>query len=661
MKYKLLSCLLLSLFALFAQASLPVSDATPRPVTICSGANIIIKGDEITVLPDSYLWEVSQNGLWTAAPGINTAKDYLAASIINPMQINMVINLRRKNISGAQTELDSYYIITVQPILPVINNNIHLPAIHSFCESGTPATIIGDTPSSGTSAFFYIWQSSTDNKAFKNIDGANSKDFTPDKITESVYLRRIAVPDGCALTATSNSIKLTVVPALTQNTITAPPLTVFCVSGDPGAITGETPAGGTGTYTYKWQKSLDNASFTDIPGATGPVYDPTTLTTTTYFRRVIVSEPCNIPLMSNVVRFEVMAELFVPEFEKSIITVCSGSKTVLSIKNPLSGISYLWYDSPAKTNLLFTGTSYLTDALTQNKTFYVVSTNGTCSSPLSGTIQVAVSPLPSSNVLANGGKTSICSGSTATFSITSPNPDFRYNWYTVPEGGTPVASGSNWTSPAVTLNTTYYLEVVNKEGCTSATRQPAEITVLPILMAPVVTTEGITQHSITFRWNPVSGASGYMVSTDNGLTYTAPSSGSNGLTHTVSNLRGSETVTFLVKATGVLVCQESENSNATTGETIKEFDDIFVPNAFTPNNDGQNDVVYVRSQTLKTMRFYIYNQWGEQLYYTTNIAHGWDGTFKGISQPSGVYIYTLKATLNSGREINKKGTITLIK
>ncbi len=110
-----------------------------------------------------------------------------------------------------------------------------------------------------------------------------------------------------------------------------------------------------------------------------------------------------------------------------------------------------------------------------------------------------------------------------------------------------------------------------------------------------------------------------------------------------------------------MVCQESENSTATTGETIKEFDDIFVPNAFTPNNDGQNDIVYVRSQTLKTLRFYIYSQWGEQLYYGTNIASGWDGTFKGNSQPTGVYIYTLKATMNDGREINKKGTITIIK
>ncbi|TCD00425.1 gliding motility-associated C-terminal domain-containing protein [Pedobacter psychroterrae] len=660
MKYKLLPCLLL-LFTLCTYASLPASDATPRPVTICSGANIIIKGDELSILPDSYLWEVSQNGLWTPAPGVNNTKDYLAASIINPMQVNMLINVRRKNLVGVLTEIDSYYIMTVQPILPVVNNNIVLPVINSFCGPGNPAAIVGATPSSGTSEFFYIWQSSTDNKTFKNIDGATAKDFSPDKLTETTYFRRVAIPDGCALTSTSNTVKLTVVPPLANNTITAPLLTVFCVSGDPGPITGETPSGGTGTYIYKWQKSLDNVSFIDIPGAAGPVYDPPTLTTTAYFRRVIVSEPCNIPLISNVVRFEVMAELFVPEFEKSIITVCSGSKAVLSIKNPVSGISYLWYDSPAKTNLLSTGTSYLTDALSENKTFYVLSSNGICSSPLSGTIQVVVSPLPSSNVLANGGKTSICSGSTATFSVTSPNADFRYNWYTVSEGGTPVASGSNWTSPNVTVNTTYYLEVVNKEGCASATRQPAEITVLPILLAPVVTIESVTQHSITFKWNPVSGVTGYMVSIDNGQTYTAPSSGSNGLTHTVNNLRGSETVTFLVKATGILVCQESENSSATTGETIKEFDDIFVPNAFTPNNDGQNDIVYVRSQTLKTLRFYIYSQWGEQLYYSTNIANGWDGTFKGISQPTGVYIYTLKATMNDGREINKKGTITLIK
>lgn len=549
----------------------------------------------------------------------------------------------------------------MQPILPIINNTITQPTTNSFCGQGNQVTIAGATPSSGTSSFFYLWQSASDNIDFSNIEGANSKDYTPDKITETTYFRRIAIADGCGMTSVSNSIKLTVVPVLAHNTITAPDLTVFCVSGDPGLISGESPSGGTGTYAYKWQKSPDNTSFTDIPGATEPDYNPPVLTSTTYFRRVVVSEPCNIPLISNVVKFEVMAELFVPGFEKSTVTICSGSKAMLSIKNPISGISYLWYDSPAKTNLLFTGTNYLTAALTQNKTFYVVSSNGICSSPASGTVEVAVSPLPDLAVLTNGGKTSTCIGSSAVFSVTAPNADFRYNWYTVPEGGTAVASGSNWVSPKVTVNTIYYLEVVNKEGCASATRQPVEIEVLPILAAPVVTIENITQHSITFRWNPVSNASGYMVSIDNGLTYIEPSSGSNGLTHTVTNLRGSETVTFLVKATGTLVCQESENSAATSAETIKEFDGIFVPNAFTPNNDGMNDVVYVRSQTLKTMRFYIYSQWGEQLFFSNDITSGWDGIFKGVNQPTGVYVYILKATMTDGSEVNKKGTITLIR
>jgi len=653
--------LLTTLFNLCLHCSLFAADPAPRPVTVCSGANVIIKGDPLALPSTTFLWEFYLGDTWIDAPGLNTEQNYLVSSLHNPSAVNIAFSLRRKAVIAGVPVYDSHYYVTVQPIIPVTNNLITPPLISDFCSYGNPATLVGTTPDSGSSSFFYQWQRSSDNVTFINIDGAYSKDYTPGRITATTYLRRIAISDGCGTTSTSNTVKINIYSALENNAIVPPDVALLCANVDPAAITGAGPSGGNGNYIYKWQRSLDNITFSDIADATNPAYDPPALAATTYFRRIVSSEPCNTSLISNVVTIRVLPQLLVPEVEHLTVNVCSGSGTTLMVKNPIAGITYSWYDDPDRSNLLFVGQSYSTGNLTTNKAYYVASGNGSCSSASVTTVQVVVSPLPSANVVDDNGKTSTCSGSSGSFTVSNPNPDFTYYWYSAAEGGTPLGSGDSWTTPAVSVSTMFYLEVVNKQGCASAARQPVEVTVLPVLQSPIVSIDHTTQHSITFKWSSVAGATGYKVSIDNGLSYITPSSGSSGLTHTIDGLRGSESVTILVKATGSLNCQEGETSGPVTGETEKEFDDLFVPNAFTPNGDGKNDVVYVRSQTVKTLAFNLYSQWGQQLFYSANISNGWDGTFRGNNQPVGVYVYTVKAVMNDGRQLNKKGTITLIR
>jgi gliding motility-associated-like protein len=88
---------------------------------------------------------------------------------------------------------------------------------------------------------------------------------------------------------------------------------------------------------------------------------------------------------------------------------------------------------------------------------------------------------------------------------------------------------------------------------------------------------------------------------------------------------------------------------------------IFVPNAFTPNNDGKNDILYVYGEDIKNLHLWVYDQWGELQFQSTSQANGWDGTYKGRAQPVGVYVYYVEATTNDGRMITKKGTITLLR
>jgi gliding motility-associated-like protein len=87
---------------------------------------------------------------------------------------------------------------------------------------------------------------------------------------------------------------------------------------------------------------------------------------------------------------------------------------------------------------------------------------------------------------------------------------------------------------------------------------------------------------------------------------------------------------------------------------------INLPNAFSPNADGENDVFRVLGgQYVQSIELAVYNRWGQQVFYTNQKEQGWDGTFKGQKAPTGVYAYTLQATLPSGEVIHKKGNVTL--
>ena len=86
-----------------------------------------------------------------------------------------------------------------------------------------------------------------------------------------------------------------------------------------------------------------------------------------------------------------------------------------------------------------------------------------------------------------------------------------------------------------------------------------------------------------------------------------------------------------------------------------------MPNVFSPNGDGKNDVLFVYGNYIDQLDMRIFNQWGEQIYAINSKAKGWDGTYKGKAQPVGVYVYALKAVLTDGRTVQMKGSITLVR
>jgi gliding motility-associated-like protein len=100
---------------------------------------------------------------------------------------------------------------------------------------------------------------------------------------------------------------------------------------------------------------------------------------------------------------------------------------------------------------------------------------------------------------------------------------------------------------------------------------------------------------------------------------------------------------------------------------ICEGKNYFVPNTFSPNNDGQNDVFYPRGTGLdriQSMR--IFNRWGEIVFEKKNFAanspsDGWNGMIRGKSAASDAYVYIIEVVCDNGQVVPIKGNVTLIR
>ncbi len=116
----------------------------------------------------------------------------------------------------------------------------------------------------------------------------------------------------------------------------------------------------------------------------------------------------------------------------------------------------------------------------------------------------------------------------------------------------------------------------------------------------------------------------------------------------------------LLKVSNALGCDDTLRKKV----VIFDFSTIYIPNAFTPNNDGKNDVLYIGHSNLSYFKLLIFDRWGEVVFQTNNADEQWDGKCKG--EPVQMDVYTYKADWKgerNGYEImdSKTGTITVIR
>jgi gliding motility-associated-like protein len=131
----------------------------------------------------------------------------------------------------------------------------------------------------------------------------------------------------------------------------------------------------------------------------------------------------------------------------------------------------------------------------------------------------------------------------------------------------------------------------------------------------------------------------------------------------ISNPIASPTVTttYIVETHDAFGCSWTDTITIYVLDVICDEPYIYVPNAFTPNGDGKNDILEVKSSVGYDINFMIYDKWGELVFESEDINKKWDGNYNGKKLEAGVYVYHLKLKCFNNKIFQKKGNITLIR
>jgi len=301
-------------------------------------------------------------------------------------------------------------------------------------------------------------------------------------------------------------------------------------------------------------------------------------------------------------------------------TVCSGTGTTLTASSA-SSTTFNWYTDAAGTQLLATGNTYNTPALTSPTTYYVQTLNGSCVSTLTP-LQVSVTPVPPAPTVSK--PVPVCSNTSAV--LTATDPGGNYEWFDVPTGGNALFSGVNFTTPVLTANTTFYVQTT-VNGCVSP-RNAVPITVLTSVTPP--TTNNVSICPGTTATLTASGTSNYQwydAPTGGTLLSTNASWTTPALTNTTtyyvqtttgscSSVRNPATVTVNASPAAPVVSAVTAvcpGSKATITASVADGGIVTWYDA--PNGGGQLAVgnVFTTSALYQSTTYYAQNRVGECL------------------------------------------------
>ena len=123
-------------------------------------------------------------------------------------------------------------------------------------------------------------------------------------------------------------------------------------------------------------------------------------------------------------------------------------------------------------------------------------------------------------------------------------------------------------------------------------------------------------------------------------------------------------ITYVVNLTNIYGCQATDTINI---KAFCENTQVFVPNVFTPDGDGINDVLMVRGKGIRTIKYFrIFNRWGELIFEKSDfppnvVSYGWDGKIRGVQGPPDVFVYIAEVICENGTPFFYKGNTSIIK
>jgi gliding motility-associated-like protein len=228
--------------------------------------------------------------------------------------------------------------------------------------------------------------------------------------------------------------------------------------------------------------------------------------------------------------------------------------------------------------------------------------------------------------------------------------NLTYQW--LPESEIIVGQNSNKPIVAPILTTDFWVTATNQHGCTTTDT----LTVQTSNIFPPLAIQSSADS--TFPGEPIQLTATF----DGNYLYdwlTDSSLSANGIHNPIATPYVPTIYTLLI---------EDENgcrNIASIPILIRQFECelpyIFIPNAFTPNNDGNNDEFFVRANSITKVYLAVYNRWGQRVFETRDLNQGWDGTFNGMPLEPDVFGYYLEIDCFNGLKQFKKGNVALIR
>lgn len=319
--------------------------------------------------------------------------------------------------------------------------------------------------------------------------------------------------------------------------------------------------------------------------------------------------------------------------------ICEDQSTTITVAasggNPSNAYSYSWSNGgfAVASNTSVPGTS----------TTISVTTSDGCSPPVTDNIEIEVLPPIEVSITTSD---TLCIGETgfATAVVLTPG-DFSIAWNGVVAETINIGAGSTRQLQVTDLvNGCTFTEQVTVPSYPNVTASfslnPNSICI-PFSQAGNVNVIDLSQNAVSGLWNFGNGNS-FPYTPGQSITQIYPGSGNYLITLSVANSAG------CTDSTEVDLCILPEMP-------------VFIPDIFSPNDDGNNDVLFVRGFGLGKIDFRIYNRWGEEVFYTDNASRGWDGQQRGQPASTGSYFYTFKALAGDGTSLFLTGEIALIR